>query len=202
VRYTAQVVRRPFALGNGDVTVVGFFQMVFFHLPARDQRIDAVGAAMPERRQMLLRHSVEVRGNLGVARDSRGVTADHQDHVRSAGLHCAQRIAEHVHGRGAAVGILRQPAQRQAELPGQIHRGVRSERKRSHRHALDVLGGDAGVLQRRHDRIAHEGLRGLARLRPPRVGRLADPDDGGVVEHSLRLDAFDVSVWPTPPYSK
>ena len=48
-----------------------------------------------------------------------------------------------------------------------------------------VFGVETGVRQRRHHRVAHEMQRGLARFRAPRVGRLADADDGGVFEHAL-----------------
>jgi hypothetical protein len=138
-----------------------------------------------ERREMLLRHGVEVGRHLGVAGEPGGIAADQQDRRRIAALHGAQRIAEHADRRRAAVGVLRQPAQRKPELPGQIDSGVGRERKRRNRHALNVPGVQLGVLERRHNRIAHEGQRALARLRPPRVGRLADAKNGGVLEHAL-----------------
>ena len=42
-------------------------------------------------------------------------------------------------------------------------------------------------LQRRHDRVADEGVRGLSRLGPARIDRLSDADDGGVHDGALPL---------------
>ena len=63
------------------------------------------------------------------------------------------------------------------------------------------LASSAGVLQRRHHRVAHEMQRGLARLRAPRVGRLADADDGGVFEHALSSLPPSMLAF-TPPVTK
>ena len=92
-----RILRRPFALRDGDVAVVGFLQAVFLDLAARDQRIDAVRPAVAERREMLLRRGVVVRGDLGVAGKARRVAAEHEHHVGRAGLDGAERIAEHAH---------------------------------------------------------------------------------------------------------
>jgi hypothetical protein len=94
-------------------------------------------------------------------------------------------VAQHVHRRAAAVGVLQNPAERQAELPGQINRGVGGKRERGYGQALDVGRAEAGIVQRRHHGVAHEMQRGLSGLGTPRVGRLADADDGGVVKHAF-----------------
>ncbi len=180
-----RILAGPAPLRDGDVAVVGFLQAVGLDLARGDQRIDAVRPAVAERRQVLLRHGVVVRRDLGVAGQPGGVAAEHQDGLGRAALDAAERMAEHVHRRRAAVGVLQNPAQRQAELPGEVDGGVGGERERRHRQALDVGRAEAGIVQRRHHGVAHEMQRGLSRLRTPRVGRLADADDGGVFEHGL-----------------
>jgi hypothetical protein len=60
-------------------------------------------------------------------------------------LAIAQRVPEHVHGGRTAVGILDEPAQRQAELPGDIHGGIGRERERSERHPVDLARVDLGI---------------------------------------------------------
>ena len=97
----------------------------------------------------------------------------------------AQRVPQHVHGGRAAIGVLQQPAQRQAELPGEIDGGIGRERERCHRHAVDVAGVEPGVRERRDDGVADEGVGRLPRLRPARIGRLSHADDGGVHAHPL-----------------
>ena len=178
---------RPLALGDGDVAVVGFLQAVFPHLPRRHQRVDAVRAAVPERRQVQLRDDVEVRRHLGVAAKAGGVAADHQHDRGGAGLDRAHRMPEHVHGRGAAIGVLHQPAQLEAELPGEVDRGVGRQRERRRREAVHLARAQVGVLERRHRGVANEGVRGLSRLGTTRVDRLTDADDGGVHDGTLSL---------------
>ena len=102
-----RIVGGPGALRDGELAVVGFLQPVVLHLPAGHQRIDAVRPAVTERREVLLRHDVEVRGDLGVAGEPGGVAAHDQDRRRGAAFDAAQRVPEHVHGGGAAIGILR-----------------------------------------------------------------------------------------------
>ena len=106
------VVRRPCALRDGEVAVIGFLQAVRLHLPAGHQRVDAVRPAVAERRQVQLGHDVEIGGHLGIAAQPGGIPAGHQDHRRGASLDGAQRVPQHVHGGGAAVGVLDEPAQR------------------------------------------------------------------------------------------
>ena len=54
-------------------------------------------------------------------------------------------------------------------------------------------------FERRHHRVAHEMQRGLARFRAPRVGRLADADDGGVFEHALSSLPPSMLAFRGPP---
>ena len=128
---------------------------------------------------MIARHDIEARRDPSVAREPGGVAADHQDHVGRVAFDRAPRVAEHVHGRAAAVGVLQQPAQRKAELPGEVHCGVGREREGGDRHALHVARIELCVGERRHHGVAHESVDGLMRLRMPHIGRLADADDGG-----------------------
>ena len=179
------IVRRPGALRDGELAVIGFLQAVRLHLPAGHQRIDAVRPAVAERRQVQLGRDVEIGRHLGVAAEPGGIAARHQDHRGGAGFDGAQRVPQHVHGGGAAVGVLDEPAQRQAKLPGEIDGGVRRERERGDRHPVDLARVDRGVHERGDDCVANEGMRRLSRLRPARIGRLSYADDGGIRVHDF-----------------
>ena len=178
-----RILRRPSALRDRHMAVVGLLKSVFVHLPCGHQRIDAVRAAVAERREMFARRDVVIRGDLGVTAEPGGIARHNQDRRGRTGLDPAQRVAEHVHGRRAAVGVLQQPAQRQAETPGEIDGGIGRQRERRHRHALDFAGIDLRVLQCCNDRVADESVRRLSWLRTPNIGRLADADDGSIHGH-------------------
>ena len=165
------------------MAVVGLLQSVFVHLPCGHQRIDAVGPAVAERREIVARGDVVVRGDLGVAAEPGGVAGHNQNRRRRAGLDPAQRVAEHVHRRRAAVGVLQQPAQRQAKAPGEIDGGIGCQRERRHRHALNLAGVDLRILQCRNDRVANEGVGRLSGLWTAHIGRLPNADDGRVHGH-------------------
>ena len=140
---------------------------------------------MAERSQMQLGYGVEIGGDPGVAAESRGIPADHENDGGGGAFHCAHGVAEHVHGGGAAVGILQQPAQGQAELPGKVDRRVGRERKGSNGQPIDFAGCDLRVRQRGDHRVAHEGLRALPSLRPPDIGGLPHANNGGVYVHGV-----------------
>ena len=182
-----RIFRRPCALRDGDVAVVGFLQAVFLHLAAGDQRIDAVRPAVAERRQMLLRRGVVVRRDLGVAGEAGGIAAEHEDRRRPRRSRRARSAwpSMFIADEPPLVSCTSQRSDRPSFQARSTAASGASENDATAMPWMSLARRGRASFERRHHRVAHEMQRGLARLRTPRVGRLADADDGGVVEHAL-----------------
>ena len=84
-----------------------------------DEATDGVASRRPLRPVMGSRHD-SILSCVSDAGKTGGVAAENENCFSSISLDRPQRIAEHAHAGGAAIGVLREPAERQSEFPGEV----------------------------------------------------------------------------------